>query len=345
MKGKTMKEMAERGEVFERVLEVLEEIPYRSRKEGVKAALKRVASELGLDSETALDEAAEVFLAKEREQALKVLEGFWRALWDSTPPREAVETVNRGYTVRAERVRPWQEEVEVEAREKRFKLRCERAPARFTFEVSPNMALMAVAFALTVEWKRALLIARSLSDVEEVLEGTRHLLPLLSSMGVEDLEKALEALLALEEGEAKAEGPYVLARGKGLWLLRRGNIFGSPRLDAKFLFGEEVALAYPGGVTLVLRGEVSGRSARIREGLLRWGDEAVRLESQKFFGLILENFGKRMVKSALEQALSHANSVKMRALLEELRARRDPLKALEEEGFIGRVKMRALAGM
>jgi hypothetical protein len=245
MKGKTMKEMAERGEVFERVLEVLEEIPYRSRKEGVKAALKRVASELGLDSETALDEAAEVFLAKEREQALKVLEGFWRALWDSTPPREAVETVNRGYTVRAERVRPWQEEVEVEAREKRFKLRCERAPARFTFEVSPNMALMAVAFALTVEWKRALLIARSLSDVEEVLEGTRHLLPLLSSMGVEDLEKALEALLALEEGEAKAEGPYVLARGKGLWLLRRGNIFGSPRLDAKFLFGEEVALAYP----------------------------------------------------------------------------------------------------
>jgi hypothetical protein len=110
------------------------------------------------------------------------------------------------------------------------------------------------------------------------------------------------------------------------------------------LTGEEAVLTYPGDVTVALRGEVSGNHVRIREGYLRWGEEAVRLESQAVSALS-KNCGRELVRGALERALPHANSTRVRTLLEELAARRNPLKALEREGFTERVKMRALAKM
>jgi hypothetical protein len=50
-------------------------------------------------------------------------------------------------------------------------------------------------------------------DLGEALKEARALRPVLSAMGLGDLEGALENLAELEEGGVRAEGPYVLARG------------------------------------------------------------------------------------------------------------------------------------
>jgi len=339
--------MEREREIFEKVLQALEETPHSFTVEGVKAAVEKVASELGLSPGEVLDVAAKFISAEGRRQGLKALEGLWRALWNSPPHREAVKALERGKTVRVWRSRsglPDAVVVEI-GDEESFPLWCAGAPEEFHFEAWREGTRVVVASALTAEWGRAFLKAQSLSKVKEVLKEARPLLPLFSSMGVEDLEKALEGLLALEEDEIKAEGAYVLARGRGFWTLWRGSLLGDPLADGKFLTGQEAVRTYPGGVTVALRGEVSGNHARVREGHLRWEEEVVHFESQKYFDLLSKNFARELFRDGLERALSRANSTRMRTLLEELRAMRNPLKALEEEGFTERVKMRALARM
>jgi hypothetical protein len=340
------KEAFER-EVFEKVVQALEETPNSFTLEGVEVAVKKVASELGLSPREVLDIAAKVISAEERGRELKALEGLWRALWNSAPPREAVEALERGKMVRVwHSASGWTKGavvVEIED-EERFSLWCGDAPKEFHFEAWKGGARVVVASALTAEWAQAFFRAQSLSKAKEVLKGTKRLLPLFSSMGLEGLEKALEALLVLKEGEARAEGPYVLARGRGFWVMRKGTLFGDAVLDGRFLTGGEVALTYPGDVTVALRGEVTGGSVRIREGYLRWGEEVVRFGSYAVSALS-KNLTQEMLRGVLERALAHVDSARMRTLVEELKARRDPLKALEKEGFTERVKMRALAKM
>jgi hypothetical protein len=340
--------MEREREIFEKVIQALEETPNSFRLEGVKAALEKVASELGLSPEEVLDVAAGVIPAEERDRGLKALEGLWWALWNSRPEGETVKALERGKTVRVwHSVSGWTKgAVVVEiGDEMSFPLWCGDAPKEFHFEAWKGGARVVVASALTAEWGRAFFSAQSVSKAKEVLKGAKVLAPLLSSMELEGLEKALEALLTLEEGEARAEDPYVLARGRGLWVLRRGSVFGDPALDGKFLLGEEVAFAYPGDVTVALRGELSGNHARIREGYLRWGKEVVHLGSGAALSVLQENFVQKLLREELERALPHVNSTMMRTLVEELKARRDPLKALQKEGFTERVKMRALAKM
>lgn len=83
-------------------------------------------------------------------------------------------------------------------------------------------------------------------DLGKALEEAKALGFVLSAMGLGDLEGALEKLAELEEGEVRAEGPYVLARGGGVWALRRGTLLGDLRLDGAFLMGEEVRLSLGG---------------------------------------------------------------------------------------------------
>ncbi len=339
-------------EIFERVIQALEETPYSFRLEGVRAAVEKVASELGLSPGKVLDVATKIISVEERDRGLKALEGLWRALWNSDPPKEAVKALRRGGKVRVWHrglLKSTKGEVAVEIEgERYFRLRCKGPPKDFHFSAWSTWeegARVVVASALKAEWAQAFLRAESLSKVKEVLKGTKRLLPLFSSMGLEGLEKALEALLALEEGEARAEGPYVLARGRGLWVMRKGTLFGDPVSDGKFLLGREVVLTYPGDVTVALRGKALSEGVWIREGYLRWGEEVVELKSQKSFNPLSKNLVGEMLRDALEGALPQANSARMRTLVEELKARRNPLKPLEREGFTGQVKMRALARM
>jgi hypothetical protein len=199
--------------------------------------VEKVASELGLSPGEVLDMAAEVISTEERDRELKALEGLWQALWNSPPHQEAVKALERGKTVRVWHSRSkWPTAVVVEiGEEMSFPLWCAGAPKEFHFEAWKGGARVVVASALTAEWGQAFFRTQSLSKAKEVLKGTKRLLPLFSSMGLEGLEKALEALLALKEGEARAEGPYVLARGRGFWVMRKGTLFGDAVLDGRFL--------------------------------------------------------------------------------------------------------------
>ena len=341
--------MEREREIFEKVIQALEETPYSFRLEGVRAAVEKVASELGFSPGKVLDVAAKVLWTEERDRGLKALVGLWRALWNSDPPKEAVKALRRGGKVRVWhrgllKLTKGEVAVEIEG-ERDFRLRCKGPPKDFHFSAWEEGARAVVASALKAEWGQAFLRAESLSKVKEVLKGTKRLLPLFSSMGLEGLERALEALLALEEGEARAEGPYVLAREKSFWVMRKGTLFGDPVSDGRFLLGGEVVLTYPGDVAVALRGKALSEGVWIREGYLRWGEEVVELKSQKSFNPLSKNLAGEVLRDALEGALPHANSARMRTLVEELKARRNPLKALEKEGFTERVKMRALARM
>jgi hypothetical protein len=69
-------------------------------------------------------------------------------------------------------------------------------------------------------------------------------------MGFSDLEDAIEALLALGEGEERVEGGYILARSGGFWALWRGTFLGDPNLDVALLAGQKVGLPPIEGVAL-----------------------------------------------------------------------------------------------
>ncbi len=95
--------------------------------------------------------------------------------------------------------------------------------------------------------------ARSRGRLTEVLETARALEPFFSAVGLDGLPKALEALKGLGKGKSRIEGPYVLARGEGFWVMRKGPIFGDPGLDGALLLEKELSLAFPGDVEIAFK--------------------------------------------------------------------------------------------
>jgi hypothetical protein len=190
---------------------------------------------------------------------------------------------------------------------------------------------------------RVFVEARGLSELEEVLEGVRLLGPLLSSLDLEGLEEALETLATLEDGEARAEGPYVLVRKGNSRILVRGALFGDPTLDCELVAGREITLFHPGGVAIGLKADLRGGWMRIQEGHVRWGDEACRLRCEGGIYFVNEGAFQELLRRGLLGALERAESSRMRALIEELLEGGDPIEALKEEDFVERVKMNLLA--
>ncbi len=104
---------------------------------------------------------------------------------------------------------------------------------------------------------------KSLEEVGKALRAVEALRPYFSHVGLADLGEALLVLRDLEEGEARAEGPYFLARN-GRWFLRRGLMLGDPELDRDLISGELVTLSFPGDVGFSLRASLE------RDGLETW---------------------------------------------------------------------------
>jgi len=180
-------------------------------------------------------------------------------------------------------------------------------------------------------------------DVEGALREAEVLRPILSAMGLGDLEGAIEKLARLEDGEVRAEGPYVLVRGGSTRALRRGTLLGDLRLDGAFLLGEEVKLTL-GEVEVALKpkwlwGRVGLEYARFRFGeeeviFYDQGDAALAEERDPIGWVIQERMKRelRRLEEAREPFLEES-SARMMALLRVFAQREEPFWELAREGL------------
>ncbi len=183
--------------------------------------------------------------------------------------------------------------------------------------------------------------------VRKVLQDAKTLRPLLASMGLSDLEGAIEVLSQLGEGESEVEGPYVLARNERAWMLRRGLVFGEPRLDGDLLLEREIALSFPGDVEIsfAVRWEYSFMSLNFL--YIRWEGEEVLIDTNRSFFLAksLERDPVTLaIRSGLEKEVEYVErgwssriidpSPKMLAFLKALSQHDEPLRALGEGKFL-----------
>jgi hypothetical protein len=226
--------------------------------------------------------------------------------------------------------------------ERPLHLRADRTPKTLYFLVAGQEVLLRIE-GLVARRGRVFVEIEDLSRLKGVLEEVKLLGPLFSSMELGDLEEALEALATIEDGEARTEGPYVLVRKGGRRILGRRRLFGDPILDRKFMAGEEIAFSHPEGVAIGLRADLKDGWMRIREGYIRWEDEAVELRHSGASYFVNEGALGELLRGGLLEALDRAESLRMRTLIEELLEGEDPLEALKEEGFVRRVKMNVLA--
>jgi hypothetical protein len=123
----------------------------------------------------------------------------------------------------------------------------------FSLYAVPGVVALDGPSGLHVVNDKAFLRTSSRKPLERVREGVRALRPLLTAMGLSDLEGAIEALLGLEEGEGRVEGGYVLTRSGGFWSLWRGTFLGNPDLDVAVLAGRDAVLPLPEGVAFSFR--------------------------------------------------------------------------------------------
>ncbi len=233
--------------------------------------------------------------------------------------------------------------------EHRFPLR--GCPPSAVFRVTAKVGWVEACGAseLTVGRGRAFLYAISPWWVEVALAEARSFPSFLAALGLSDLEGALAALLVLEDGEVRREGPYLLVREGSAWFLRRGAVFESPDLDAALLTRRRVALSYPRGLEVSLKGFLrSEQYVHLEEFALRFEGEEARYKGKGlFWGSAAGDLRYRLaclMRGSLRKELEKASqSPKMRALVEELAESEDPLEAPKDEAFFRRVELRLLA--
>jgi hypothetical protein len=340
---------------LEKVLQAIEEnVYYLPTPQGVRA----VINDLRLKVEGDLEEFTERVLEEARRRTREALEGLWKTLGLSSPPPGVEKTLHEGGWVEL-----WHPDVRRNATSGRERglLRLEGGGQ---IEVPPLPSSLKGFFAFRarggrVEVKlspwffarrgRAYLRTFDPEEAERVLEGVGLLRPLFEAIGLSDLEEALDVLLKkFEDGEARMENQYFLAREGRFRALRRGSLLGSPALDKVFLLGGRVLLSYPQGVEVALQGTFPGHEMGLEEMEVRWRGEAARF--RKELGGSWNALDERPLASLVKRALrwgqrtaGHLLSPNMNALIEELAESEDPLQALEAEDFFRRVHMRALS--
>jgi hypothetical protein len=222
-------------------------------------------------------------------------------------------------------------------------------------KVQPNLVAQ-MEPGLAAQNNRAFLQVYGVRRVRQAREAVRTLALLFDSLGLSDLEEALEGLEELAEAkpiEARTQGPYVLVRDGSLYALRRGSIFGDLSLDADFLAEREVKISTPFGAEISIRPSFISNQVFIKKGRICWEGECEPLETSAYdYGVdpndpdLLTHLVRRGLSfNAVFPNPSH--SPKMRAFLEEIDSLldwgRDLLAALRDEEFFRRVHLRALA--
>jgi hypothetical protein len=337
---------------LERLLQALEEGTYRATPVGVKAAIADLRLKVEGDPEALVAQVLE----EAWEETRRVLEGFWGALGVLSPPPVVEKALREGEWVEASCSEPPQGQGQLvlwlRERGATVHLSLSRplpVPLEgFSLKARVGRVEAHVATALFVRKGRAYLRTFRPEEVEEALGRVKALRPLFLALDLGDLERALEALLNLEEGEARMWGPYFLARELSFRALRRGTLFGNPALDKAFLLTGEATLSYAHGVAIALRSSLWKHSITLLGMELRWGREAVRVGATPGgdWNALDRNPVASLVRRGLYWGLERprtTSSPKMEALVQELRESEDPLEALKTEAFFRKVGLRALS--
>jgi hypothetical protein len=342
---------------LEEALEVLEEFPRPLTPSQAREALKPIARKAGAPRKTFTRRALE----EARRWTEGVLDAFWDALGISSPPPEVGEALQKDGKVRL--WCPWGRKaplgkLTVETNQRGtftyldLPLSERFCPRTFLLEAHAGRVEVGISPRLFARKGRALFRTRDPRGIKKTLEEVGPFRPLFDAMGLPDLEKALEALSRLKNGEIRREGSYVLARKERLRVFKRGSYFGTyfgdPILDGRFLLGERVVLAYESGVEVILRGSFSGRLLSLKEASIRWGDEAVELEEAEF---ATTNALRKAAPTFLFQTLLGWNAEKvflgrsprMKALIAELAKAENPFVVLEDPEFFRKLYLRVLS--
>jgi hypothetical protein len=332
-------------EKLNKLLLALEENRYPATPRGVREMVRDLAP--GEDPEV----LAEKVLEEARRRTRRALDDLWEAFGLPSSPAGVEESLLEGRHVTAwypgARGRPelhvWPQTRDKEILPLPRPVSC----GELSFNSRAGWVEVEVAPGLFATWERAFFRGQGLAEVREAIEGAGALRPLFQALGLADLEKALLALATLKEGEGRMEGPYALVRTGGFWFLRRGSLFGDPLLDGAFLTGQAVKLAFPGGIRLTLKGSLSGGTLSLQEGVLEWGDEAVRFRrGEEYCGAVHAHPISHLVRMGLWWELDkplRSYPPRVRTLIEELRGEEDPIEALRGEDFSRRVHMGILA--
>jgi hypothetical protein len=185
--------------------------------------------------------------------------------------------------------------------------------------------------------------------LEKALKNVRALGPLFASLGLSDLEGAMEALAKLKDGEAWTEGPYVLARDGDAYALRRGSVLGDPSLDGAVLLGREVRLSFPGDVEIAFRTRWTPDDAVLDWAHVRLGEEEVFLHGRStsvtpIHGNPLVSEMRRALVRELEGREGEF-SPRTLAFLKAFARHEDPFGALAEGTFPLHVKAEFFLGL
>jgi len=290
----------------------------------------------------------------------KVLEALWEVFSVSTPPPEVEEAVRGGHGVIV-----WhpakERSLAVYVRKRGVPL-WEGPKIYVPSDRSDHLSRMP---SVSVEFEGGAVTANVASGLflgegrayfrgyhlEEAMtaEEARPLTPLLAALDLEDLEGALAALARLEDGEARQEGRYALAREGSLRTLWRGELFGDWTLDTAFLLGKPARLSFREGVRVVLWGHFHGKMLGLEQVSVRWGNEmafvaggSLRVICSALEGPLLPRL---LRKAFAEMTRNEGLSAPLAALVEEAAREEDSAKALSAEEFFRRVHMRALSRM
>jgi hypothetical protein len=309
--------------------------------------VQRVLLELGLEKEVDVEGLAQEVAEEGRKWTMGVLASLWEVL-KILPPPGVEEDLRQGGRVQVSYVDPEDEEEGylwvVATNPKRMPdggidLPPPELPLKyFFFGASLGLADMSTDHLHAMAGRAFFRGERG--DLEEALKEAQTVRPVLSAMGLGDLEGALQKLAELEEGEVRAEGPYVLARGGGIWALRWGTLLGDLRLDGAFLLGEEVRVSF-GEAEVVLKPKWFWGTMGLEYVRFRLGEEEVLLEDEGDdalaeerdpIGWIIQERLKRELRrmERAEGAISGRISAKMAALLKALAQRKEPFWELAE---------------
>jgi hypothetical protein len=330
--------------MFEKLLLALEQNLYPATPKGVREMVRDLAP--GEDPEV----LAEKVLEEARKRTRRALNGLWEAFGLPSPPSGVEESLLEGRHITVwysgTRGRPelhvWPQTRDKEILSLSHPVSCRE----LSFNSRAGWVEVEVTPGLFATWERVFFRGRGFAEVREAIEAAKALRPLFRALDLADLEEALEALATLKEGEGRMEGSYALVRARGFWFLRRGSLFGDPLLDGAFLTGQAVRLTFS-EFHLTLKGSLLGGMISLQEGVLEWGEEAVRFcGGEEHYGVFHKSPISHLVRMGLWWELDkplRSYSPKVRALIEELRGEEDPIEALRSKDFSRRLHMGILA--